>query len=347
MPRMESDISHQVQRLVVDHRRPDLGFESIMFSRTHAFAFADRNGRLQTEQFRLDAATLRIARVSSTGHRITLSEDADATLLAPRSGMLSLRVAGKDRAIAAGEAALMPPQQRQTVAQARQGEGFLGDVLMMSMSDLATLAEQVGAAPPGGRDFRPVRGPAAIRLVNDLGDMLTTLGRGQAGPEIRVVTRMSVLLRESLAAYIAAPAEDDGMLGGRGTGFELARVRQAEAFIRAHAADPLSSVDLARHLGINLRSLQLAFQKVHGTSPRSYLTRVRLEAARNRLLLADPDKDSVTAIALESGFTHLGRFAGEYARTFGESAKATLSRRRARPVKGPHQGATPMPVRQS
>jgi hypothetical protein len=72
----------------------DWAFSPILFSRTHDFAFAERHGRLMTRQFRLGGGHLRVGRVVSTGHRITLSEDADASLLLPQVGALTLRVVG-------------------------------------------------------------------------------------------------------------------------------------------------------------------------------------------------------------------------------------------------------------
>jgi transcriptional regulator GlxA family with amidase domain len=86
--------------------------------------------------------------------------------------------------------------------------------------------------------------------------------------------------------------------------------------------------ELAQSLGISLRSLQLAFQEVHGHGPREALNRIRLEKARQRLLAAR-EEGRVTAIALESGFSHLSRFAQSYAQAFGERPSETLLRRRA------------------
>jgi transcriptional regulator GlxA family with amidase domain len=60
--------------------------------------------------------------------------------------------------------------------------------------------------------------------------------------------------------------------------------------------------------------------------PRATLARLRLQAARARLLAAT-EADSVTAIALDCGFAHLGRFAVAYRRAYGERPSETLARR--------------------
>ncbi len=56
-----------------------------------------------------------------------------------------------------------------------------------------------------------------------------------------------------------------------------------------------------------------------------FLKRVRMRLARQQLLQAGPGR-SVTFIALECGFAHLGRFAAEYKRYFGESPSDTIKR---------------------
>ena len=58
-----------------------------------------------------------------------------------------------------------------------------------------------------------------------------------------------------------------------------------------------------------------------------YLRNARFERARTALLRAEPE-ESVTDIAAAWGFTHLGRFAIEYRRRFGERPSDTIRRHR-------------------
>ena len=55
-----------------------------------------------------------------------------------------------------------------------------------------------------------------------------------------------------------------------------------------------------------------------------YLKHCRLEAAHRELMSAERDQTTVTVVALQYGFYHLGRFAGAYRETFGELPSETL-----------------------
>jgi len=71
------------------------------------------------------------------------------------------------------------------------------------------------------------------------------------------------------------------------------------------------------------------------------LRRARLDQARADLE-APGRNTSVTIVAYDCGFSHLGRFAQEYARRFGESPSETLRRARRRwaePARGVPEAA--------
>ena len=57
-----------------------------------------------------------------------------------------------------------------------------------------------------------------------------------------------------------------------------------------------------------------------------------MNSARYALLEADRQHESVTGIALENGFTELGRFAVRYRQMFGETPSETLRSRKATTV---------------
>lgn len=96
-----------------------------------------------------------------------------------------------------------------------------------------------------------------------------------------------------------------------------------------HADIPVSAGALALELGISLRSLNEACARSVGLPPGRFLKLQRLNRVRRELLRHRSGTRTVTSLAIDQGFTELGRFAGEYRRLFGELPSETLARRPA------------------
>lgn len=102
-------------------------------------------------------------------------------------------------------------------------------------------------------------------------------------------------------------------------------VRRAEDYIRAHAGEPLTLSDISAAAGVSVRALSEGFRNARQTTPMAWLREQRLIAARAALREAGP-QDTVAAVATRWGFGHLGRFAIDYRRRFGEAPSETLRR---------------------
>lgn len=102
-------------------------------------------------------------------------------------------------------------------------------------------------------------------------------------------------------------------------------VRRACALISEHHGEALTVGDVAEALRVSVRTLQDCFRRELQTTPTAYLRACRLDAAHRTLRSAAPGV-SVTTVALEHGFVHLGRFAADYRSRFGESPSTTLRR---------------------
>lgn len=103
-------------------------------------------------------------------------------------------------------------------------------------------------------------------------------------------------------------------------------LRAARDHLADHAGEPLDLGELACVSGIGIRALQLGFRRHFGVSISEMLLDMRLASLHARLAQAAPDA-SITDIAFDLGFTHLGRMAGAYREKFGETPSATLRRR--------------------
>ena len=103
-------------------------------------------------------------------------------------------------------------------------------------------------------------------------------------------------------------------------------LRAARDHLQDNAGEPLDLAQLACVSGIGIRALQLGFRRHFGLSISEMLLDMRLASLQARLAQAAPDA-SITGIAFDLGFTHLGRMAGAYRDKFGETPSATLRRR--------------------
>ena len=97
--------------------------------------------------------------------------------------------------------------------------------------------------------------------------------------------------------------------------------------MRANLADPITLGDLLRVCDCSRSSLFAAFRNARGFSPMEFLADQRLNATRRRLR-KPTGSDTVSSVAADCGFVHLGRFAQAYRRRCGEAPSDTLRQAR-------------------
>ena len=103
-------------------------------------------------------------------------------------------------------------------------------------------------------------------------------------------------------------------------------VKRVERYIHEHATEKVTINDLTEVAGVSARALFAGFKSFRNTSPMKYLQQVRMDKVRKDLMEAVPS-DTVTEIALNWGFSQLGRFSVDYKKRFGESPSETLQAR--------------------
>jgi AraC-like DNA-binding protein len=116
---------------------------------------------------------------------------------------------------------------------------------------------------------------------------------------------------------------DERLICNRARGLIARRVRD---LLEDQYRDPIPMEKICRELGVSLRTVHRSFREYLDITPMQYLRILRLDKARRDLVAGDPSVDSVTELALNSGFTHLGRFSAAYRAHFGESPSAALDR---------------------
>jgi AraC-like DNA-binding protein len=105
-------------------------------------------------------------------------------------------------------------------------------------------------------------------------------------------------------------------------------VRRAMDYLHAHSHEGVCLDDIAKAACVSTRTLEASFQREHQQSPLAYLRAIRLDRMHQALQAAarTHQEVSVTELALQNGFSHMGRFAAYYKQRFGCSPSATLRR---------------------
>jgi AraC-like DNA-binding protein len=140
---------------------------------------------------------------------------------------------------------------------------------------------------------------------------------------------MASLERTVLAFFVEALEERYPGIDRATPDLAEKQVRMIEEWMDAHLTDIVGVEQLAAVVGTVPRSVQRTFRRLRGCTPMQAFLRRRLELAKR--LLEDGILDrTVTDVATECGFFHLGRFSARYRALFGETPSATLARRRRR-----------------
>ena len=175
------------------------------------------------------------------------------------------------------------------------------------------------------------KGPGVVlkRIINNLAFELTQNASVLQNPSFRK-TYDEMLL----TALLSLPHNQNKKLNNYRR-YQVAPelVRRAEEYMRAHLEETVSIIDLLRICVCSRRALFSAFCNARSYTPMEFLTEQRLQRAQNRLLKSDVET-SVSSIALECGFTHLGRFSQVYKKRFGELPSDTLKKNNLKKYSG-------------
>ena len=122
----------------------------------------------------------------------------------------------------------------------------------------------------------------------------------------------------------AIPSNYSHLLANPAPRIRPRHVRRAAEYIHVHSAGTIALDDLVRASGVSARTLHAGFRKYYGVPPMTYVRNVRLDRARLRLTQPGSGDVSVTGVALDCGFAHLGKFSRAYRDRFGELPSETL-----------------------
>ena len=99
----------------------------------------------------------------------------------------------------------------------------------------------------------------------------------------------------------------------------IAHLRGARDLMDRHYAEPLDLDQMAAHCGFSKFHFARAFKEAYGESPANYLTRRRVERAKDLLRSANL---TVTEVCMLVGFSSLGSFSSRFSELVGMSPSA-------------------------
>ncbi|WP_300719802.1 AraC family transcriptional regulator [Pseudomonas sp.] len=108
-------------------------------------------------------------------------------------------------------------------------------------------------------------------------------------------------------------------------------VQRAINYIHQHAREEIKLNEIVACSGVSRLKLFDGFKKHIGLPPMFYIRRYRLGEIR-KAIIQDRSNAQISGIALDWGYTHLGRFSSDYRKFFGECPSHTAKRRNAQSV---------------
>ncbi len=97
--------------------------------------------------------------------------------------------------------------------------------------------------------------------------------------------------------------------------------------MHANAESPITTTDVAQHVGSASAACSRGSQRQVQASPNSVLRGIRFDRVRAELRYHAVGEATVSEVARRWGFAHAGRFSAAYAKRFGELPSETLRRR--------------------
>lgn len=258
-----------------------------------------------------------------SGMQVTLARAPDAyALYLPFSGMMEVDT-GSKRLISKPATGLLGDMSRFDRLTLHEGRSHIG-VAFEKSAMIQQLSELLDAPVVGGIDFADTidlataEGARIAALSHLVWNCLNVDEAGQPSAAFveRLLQAMMIALLESV------PHNYSARLTKPISPAIPKRLKRAIEYMHANISSSIGVADIAREADTSVRALQAAFQQFKGTTPLNYMRTIRLEGARKALMDAATTL-SVSEVARNWGFSHMGRFAALYHQSFGEMPSNT------------------------
>ena len=169
--------------------------------------------------------------------------------------------------------------------------------------------------------LRRLQGVEVLPLNPDtLAELRKRLHQIERGVE-NVGPALEILLHQLAQAIVEARPNSSAQVPNSR---RIQAILNAERLILSNPSDPLSVQALCTATGVSKRTLEYAFNEYAGVAPKTYLNALRLNAVHKQLRGARSGQTRVVEVANTWGFWHMGQFAADYRKLFGQNPSITL-----------------------
>ncbi len=201
---------------------------------------------------------------------------------------------------------------------------IVADIDHLRSAGDALMGIDIGPYLRGSNGLGPT--PQSFAALESVARTILDLARSSSGsldsPRSRAV------FEENLTrSLLNAPARKQSLADDRPVPNRQRVARRAEEFMLANLRSSLLMTSLCEELDVSERTLRYAFHDQFGVSPRAYFEMLRLNAIRHQIV-GTRETVRVQEIARQWGVVHLGNFAADYRRLFGEAPSKTARQAR-------------------
>ena len=197
------------------------------------------------------------------------------------------------------------------VIEASEELPYLCFVLKLEMPIIRELLsrEEIHAPEPSSTNPAMSTGETTAELLDACCRLVDLLNTPQDIPFLNELIQREIIYR------ILRGPEGARLRAIATLGDQSHRTAKAIAWVRSNFAKPLRVEDLARIAGMGVSTLHHHFRALTSMSPLQYQKQLRLQAARQRMLMDGLDAASA---AFEVGYESASQFNREYSRLFGQ-----------------------------
>ncbi len=286
-----------------------------------AILFGGRRNRAHLTANHVSLGATALVAGRSSPYRMELEPDDAIRVQIPSRGRMSIAYGSCERETTSGRASLLPPGP----ATVSVLTGFASTVVILSRPRVEELMRAIGSHVPAtdilARHFADADTPGMDTVASQV--MLACRRLDDEPSRILALQPFRTALDDLIAISVADALARAGGLAAEEGPLRPRVLQRCLDYVHAHFTGPVSMTALQQHAGVSLRTVQDLFRRHLDCSITAYVRRVRLDAARARLVLGRAG-DTVTAVALDCGFNHMGEFSAAYVRAFGERPSETL-----------------------